>query len=525
LAKVKNPDLAKIDRLGPDIDFYYWKGIPVVRKMPKKFKPIGTEAQKATWAAMKYAHDEYQKLPTFEREAYKVLTAKSQMCNRDFVTKLCLKNFPEFGEKYASWRVAFNPIPGGVTDVTVRLASPALDTVALMTYNETRECLKWLEISPNLRGKKFRRRWDLKEDLSKAHKLDDKFTEYDPNKEGDYMYTFQAEKGNGDEFLVIQESLPDVFSVFGGQGENTLAYSLNGQQIKGLGNDIFDLKCMKVAFGKGLIVAVGAFENTIAYSGDLKNWHGLGADIIDYVGYAVCFGNDIFVAGGYRGNTLAWSEDGKAWNGLGSDCFDLICTSLFWYGDKFLGTGKIDNTLAWSSNGIDWNGLGNSIFTNAGWDVFCRDGLCLAGGSGGNTLAWSLNGIAWNGLGNSIFGSYCYAVHKFRDVWVAGGNIIGGAGNTLAWSSNGIDWNGLGDSIFSSFCYDFFDDGEKIWALGKGGNSIAWSVDGKIWNGLGNAVFDVAGWCGGFSGGCKISVDGSLGKGSYLSGLYNIPYI
>lgn len=174
MAKVKNPDLAKIDRLGPDIDFYYWKGIPVVRKMPKKFKPIGTEAQKATWAAMKYAHDQYQALPVFEREAYKVLTAKSQMCNRDFVTKLCLKNYPDLGEKYSSWRVSFEPQGGGITKVFVSKAFPSDDIVSCMTYNETVSLLQWLEINPNLRGKKFRRRWDLKESIEKAHRVENK---------------------------------------------------------------------------------------------------------------------------------------------------------------------------------------------------------------------------------------------------------------------------------------------------------------------------------------------------------------
>jgi hypothetical protein len=169
LAKVKNPDLAKIDRLGPDIDFYYWKGIPVVRKMPKKYKPIGTEAQKATWAAMKYAHDQYQELPTLEREAYKFLVRDSQMCNRDFVTKLCLKNYQEIGEKYSSWRVSFEPQGGGITKVVVFKAFSSTDIISCMTYNETRELLEWLEISPSLRGKKFRRRWDLKENIENSH--------------------------------------------------------------------------------------------------------------------------------------------------------------------------------------------------------------------------------------------------------------------------------------------------------------------------------------------------------------------
>jgi hypothetical protein len=169
LAKVKNPDLARIDRLGPDIDFYYWKGIPVIRKMPKKVKPIGTEAQKETWAAMKYAHEEYKKLPTLEREAYKFLTRQSQMCNRDFVTKLCLKNYQDFGEKYSSWRVSFEPQGGGVTKVLVNKAYPSNDIVSCMTYNESVDLLRWLEITPNLRGKKFRRRWDLSEKIGDSH--------------------------------------------------------------------------------------------------------------------------------------------------------------------------------------------------------------------------------------------------------------------------------------------------------------------------------------------------------------------
>jgi len=140
--------------------------------MPKKFKPIGTEAQKATWAAMKYAHDEYQKLPTFEREAYKVLTAKSQMCNRDFVTKLCLKNYPDLGKKYSSWRVAFEPLGAGETKVLVSKAFLADDIVSCMTYAERVKLLYFREINPNLRGKKFRRRWDLVENIEKAHRVE-----------------------------------------------------------------------------------------------------------------------------------------------------------------------------------------------------------------------------------------------------------------------------------------------------------------------------------------------------------------
>lgn len=140
--------------------------------MPKKFKPIGTEAQKATWAAMKYAHDEYQKLPTFEREAYKSLTAKSQMCNRDFVTKLCLKNYPDFGKKYSSWRVSFEPQGGGITKVFVSKAFPSNDIVSCMTYDERVKLLYFSEINPNLRGKKFRRRWKLVENIDRAHRVE-----------------------------------------------------------------------------------------------------------------------------------------------------------------------------------------------------------------------------------------------------------------------------------------------------------------------------------------------------------------
>jgi hypothetical protein len=169
VAKVKNPDLSKIDRLGPDIDFYYWKGIPVVRKMPKKFKPIGTEAQKQTWSAMKYAHDEYQKLPVLEREAYKFLVASSQMCNRDFVCKTILKNYPELGKKYSAWRVFFEPQGGGVTKVFVSKAFPSNDIVSCMTYDEMRKLLYFTEISPSLRGKKLLRRWDLKENIGDSH--------------------------------------------------------------------------------------------------------------------------------------------------------------------------------------------------------------------------------------------------------------------------------------------------------------------------------------------------------------------
>ena len=297
-------------------------------------------------------------------------------------------------------------------------------------------------------------------------------------------------------FLLVMIAIPDSACAdyisrwvalgdigFDDPATNTIAYSDDGINWNGAGNDIFDW-AYGVAWNGSKFVAVGVGSNTIAYSTDGINWTGLGADVIDDMGNGVAWNGSKFVAVGSGTNTIAYSTDGINWTGLGATVFDDMGIGVAWNGGKFVAVGSGTNTIAYSEDGINWTGLGSSILTSQGNGVAWNGSRFVAVGAGTNTIAYSTDGINWTGIGKDIFTIQGYAVAWDGSKFVA----VGAGTNTIAYSTDGINWTGLGNAVFEDFSQGVAWNGSKFVAVGSGTNTIAYSLDGINWTGLGDDV-------------------------------------
>ena len=172
MAKVEGCNLALIDRLGPELDFYYWKGILCCRMMPRKVKQPGTPEQRKTWECLQYANDEYNSLGQQARDCFIRLAAPSQMTGRDLFIKSILNYCSELGFHHARIGIGFLPNPWGT--VQLRLVKQPNCKVRLMGMNQGNLwlALYWKEITPTLRGKKMLRRWELIEQPQYASRVE-----------------------------------------------------------------------------------------------------------------------------------------------------------------------------------------------------------------------------------------------------------------------------------------------------------------------------------------------------------------
>lgn len=247
--------------------------------------------------------------------------------------------------------------------------------------------------------------------------------------------------------------------LIGGEGGDTLAYSLGGNDWTGITESVFDSHVSNISY-------------------DSKTPH---INIQHPV--LACMEDSI--------NTLAYSVDGIRWNGLGNSVFSEYGTNVFWNGYMWVAVGKGSNTIGYSLNLLDWKGLGESIFSIEGKDVHYDKNKWVAVGSGtDHTIGYSYDGFNWRGLGNSIFSVQGNSCYYNGSIWIAVGE---GTQHTIAKSTDGITWTGLSNTIFSvrGTCVIFTG---KLWlATGSGTNSLAYSEDGTTWVGLGLTIFSTQG--------------------------------
>ena len=257
-----------------------------------------------------------------------------------------------------------------------------------------------------------------------------------------------------------------------GAGNNTIAYSINGQYWYPSNNSTYIFSAtttggLGVAWNGSMWVAVGGGQNTIAYSLDGINWTGAtnSTTIFSNSGNGIaCNGSTstpMWVAVGQGINSIAYSSNGINWAGATNSItiFSNSGNGIAWNGDMWVavGAGK-SNTIAYSTDGQNWTGATNSISGGNSTTIFSTSGngiawnglMWVAVGSGtNNTIAYSIDGKEWTGGGNSIFSSSGNAVtwYKAYNTWIAVGN---GTSNTIAYSTDGINWKGSSNptSIF-----------------------------------------------------------------------------
>jgi hypothetical protein len=288
--------------------------------------------------------------------------------------------------------------------------------------------------------------------------------------------------------LSFQYDPSDRF-IAGGNGINSLAYSLDGINWTGLGSAIFSTACYDICFNGSMFVAVGEGINTIAYSSDGINWTGIGSSIFTTSGRGVCWNGSMFVAVGEGVNTIAYSSDGINWSGEGNTIFPIVAYDVCWNGSIFVAVGNGGFAIAYSSDGITWSYGSYNIFTTNGLGVCWNGSMFVAVGQGGNSIAYSYDGDSWTGLGTSIFGTAGCGICWNGSMFVATGELT----NTLAYSSDGINWTGLGTTIFSGNGYGVCWNGSMFVAVGTGVNTIAYSSNGINWTGLGTSIFSTDG--------------------------------
>jgi hypothetical protein len=243
-------------------------------------------------------------------------------------------------------------------------------------------------------------------------------------------------------------------------------------------------------------VAGGNGGNSLAYSYDGCNWKGLGTSIFTSCN-RVHFNGTIWVAvGSGTSFSIAYSYDGIAWTGVANS--NTIFTSqglgVAWNGNTFLASGNGGNVLATSTNGISWFGVTDSSVSSwrsigAGASSTCATNgpLWVVGTNNNMIYSYDITGrTGWNAVSNYPFynsGAFSatFGICWNGTIWVAGGYAYAGSANTIAYSTNGITWTGLGNSVFPSSCYGFCWNGTRFVAFDYYSTYTAYSADGKTW--------------------------------------------
>jgi len=289
--------------------------------------------------------------------------------------------------------------------------------------------------------------------------------------------------------------------LIGGEGTDTLAYSLDGITWASLSNSVFDSTVKNISYDSKIpymniqhpvLACIQDSTNTMAYSVDGVRWTGLGNSAFSEYGTSAFWNGYTWVAVGKGSNTIAYSLNMLDWTGLGSTLFSVEGINIHYGGFTWVAVGSgVDHTIGYSYNGYKWTGLGNSIFSVKGNSCAYNGSLWVAVGEGGqHTIATSPDGITWTGLSNTIFSVRGTCVIFTGTLWLA----TGSGTNTLAYSYDGTTWTGLGSTTFSVQGNGVAYDEHKLMAVGEGTNSIATSQDGGLtWVGQGVQTFNLRG--------------------------------
>jgi hypothetical protein len=298
-------------------------------------------------------------------------------------------------------------------------------------------------------------------------------------------------------------------TLVGGSGTyNTMAYSADGIQYRGLGNSIFTGSCNDIGWNGSIWVAVGSGGgNTIAYSPDGLSWKALGSTVFSDSGYGISWNGTVWLAlGSGTGNTMATSTDGKTWTGIGKPVFDMSGLYAEWNGQAWIagGQGSI-NTLAVSTSitasAGSWTGLGSSIISGPVQSVKWMSNKWVAGGgvgSGSNVFAYTsdITGMTgWTASPTSLSSTMNTSVNSIfwnGSIAVAVGT---GSSHTIATSTDGINWTGRNNTTFTVAGYDVMWNTKRWIITGYGGNTVAYSYNGTNWYGVVNStsLFDSSG--------------------------------
>jgi hypothetical protein len=263
-----------------------------------------------------------------------------------------------------------------------------------------------------------------------------------------------------------------------GSGMNSLAYSPDGVQWTGLGNNLFSAG-NGVAWNGSKWIACGTGTHTLAHSIDGLRWTGMGINVFSTQANGIAWNGSLWVAVGSGTNSIAYSADGLTW--MGSTSGNAIFTSansVAWSGTRWVAVGQGTNSIAYSTDGIAWTAISSVVFSTKGNGVAWTGSLWIAVGTGTNTIAYSSDGLTWSAVTSSPFTTSGNGVCWNGTRWVA----VGSGTHTIAYSANGITWTGFGTNLFSVSGNGVCWTGSRFVAVGSGSNPMIYSSDGLTWN-------------------------------------------
>ena len=311
----------------------------------------------------------------------------------------------------------------------------------------------------------------------------------------------------------IGPTLTENFSVAGGVGTNSLAYSYDGINWNPSisGNSIFS-ECKSVAWN-GYFWVAGGSGNALAYSSDGINWNpSINGNSIFGECRGVAWNGSLWVAGGQINSTssLAYSYDGKTWfpstngNSLFRLCNTVASDGSLWLAGGGNGDdlGGSSNALAYSYDAKYWT-LSNINLLDECYSVAWNGSLWVASGhlspEGENQdvpLCYSYDGENWFPC-NGYIGNFnnCYSVAWNGSLWVATSDSFSIYTASLSYSYDGITWfrslnDENNDSVFSRSFTSVWNG--SLWIAGGGNqlnNTLAYSSDGKTWTRNGKSIF------------------------------------
>ena len=270
--------------------------------------------------------------------------------------------------------------------------------------------------------------------------------------------------------------------------KHTIAYSPDGMNWRGLGNNIFSTNGNRAFWNGKLWVSTGQGGNTLAYSYDGVKWTGLGSQIFSTAAYGVCYNGSIWVAAGAGTNTIAYSTNGITWTGLSNRTFTTAANGVVWNGTTFIINGSGGNTIAISTNGRSWT---SATYSGTPQGYPATSGTLTIIPAGANMVySTNINGSSgWTNISsNPLTTASCIAFNG--TIWVAG--ATSGA-NTLAYSTNGTTWTGLGASVFAGGVSDICWNGTRFVATGS--SYLGYSQNGINWYATNQTnIFSTAGY-------------------------------
>ena len=287
-------------------------------------------------------------------------------------------------------------------------------------------------------------------------------------------------------------------------GESSFTYPqepLTNWTVRNPSSVDFPVDMKKIAYGKGLFVAVGGGIYT---SLDGMDWT---KRYSDNTLRDISYGNDIFVAVGFDGAILT-SPDGITWTYRNPDIPYLSLDAVTYGNGTFVAVG-MNGTILTSPDGVYWTVRDPQVNEPLQGVAFGNDIFVAVGIHG--TIITSSNGIAWTTRDSGTPDSYLSGATYGNGIFVVVGYYPDGI---ILTSSNGIAWT-VGDSGTVNALKNVTYSNHLFVAVGDNG-AILTSPDGVTWTAresgidnsftgitYGNGTFAVVGY-----GGISTSSDG-----------------